>query len=99
MNNIMLAGSFCTLKGLQSRLEKEFDKYLPLTDFSGDFQPKEPKFGRMPDYLEPYKEGEHDLTFLGAAQMAKNIFPDMRNYLTKLDYNQYGPNVINVKGY
>ncbi|KAJ3081810.1 hypothetical protein HK102_002110 [Quaeritorhiza haematococci] len=95
--NVLLTGGGCQLKGLKQRLEYEIAPYIAASETSNEFQAKEIKFVRVPEYLTAYKEKQQDVGFVGGIIVAKLTFPDMKNYVTKVDYNQLGPASINLK--
>lgn len=97
--NVAITGSYSFFKGIKVRLEKDMKRFLCLTDFSGEFQVNEIKFLKSPVYLEVWKHRHHDISFLGSSIIAKMIFSDSRNYITKLDYNEHGPRIVDIKGY
>lgn len=96
--------------GLKQRIEKEIKSLLPVTDFANDAQAREVRFGRFPEYIEALKDQTQEASWLGASITAKvfhfkmnsylkMIFVDMKNFITKLDYNDIGPRVVSLKGY
>ncbi len=80
-------------------MEKEMKRYLPATEFSSEAQPTQIRFANMPNYIEAYKGRTQDAAWLGCCIAAKLIFPDLKNFMTKQDYNAHGPSVIHLKGY
>lgn len=99
--------------GLKQRIEKEMKRFAPVSDFFYEFQPREINFSSVPDYIEQLKGRPQDASWLGASIVAKVrcsvsfssasllqlVFPDTKNYITKLDYNEQGPSVVHTKGY
>ena len=60
-------------------MEKEIKKHMALTDFSSDYQQREIRYGRMPEYIEKLKGRTQDAAWLGGAIAAKvSLFTDQR---------------------
>jgi actin-related protein len=57
--------------GFKARLEKDIKRFLCQTDFANEIQPKDIKFGRMPEFIEALKGRTQDASWLGAAIVAK----------------------------
>ncbi|KAG0174682.1 hypothetical protein DFQ28_008218 [Apophysomyces sp. BC1034] len=72
-----------------------------LQDNAGDSQPRLINFLRIPDYFTVLKEKPYQRysTWLGAEIVAKLVFIDAKNYVSKVDYNESGPAVVHRKSY
>jgi actin-related protein len=73
MDNVVVTGEFSLYRGLKQRMEYEFKRFMPLTDFCNETQPREVHFGRMPEYIELLKGRSQDASWLGAAVVAKVV--------------------------
>ncbi|KAG0024015.1 hypothetical protein BGZ80_006666 [Entomortierella chlamydospora] len=94
---IIVTGGSCQVKGLQSRIQSEIEDSLTVSENFGEFQVREVKFLKIPDYFPALKDSIVDAGFLGSEIVAKLIFPDPRNYINKVDYNESGPSVVHTK--
>ncbi|KAF9584941.1 hypothetical protein BGW38_004581 [Lunasporangiospora selenospora] len=83
--------------GLQGRIQYEIEKSLVISENFGEFQTRDVKFLKVPDYFPTLKDSIVHAGFLGAEIVAKLIFPDPRNYINKVDYNEGGPSVVHTK--
>lgn len=52
-------------------MEKDIKRFLSITDFANEIQPKDIKFGRMPEYIEAIKGNVQDAAWLGSSVVAK----------------------------
>ncbi|KAF9437389.1 hypothetical protein BGZ76_000924 [Entomortierella beljakovae] len=95
--SIIVTGGSCQVKGLQSRLQGEIEESLAVSENFGEFQIREIKFLKIPDYFPALKDSIVHTGFLGSEIVAKLIFPDPRNYINKVDYNESGPSVVHTK--
>lgn len=98
-SNIVFTGQWCQYKGLDLRFEKDVKKFLPLSEFFHETQVKEYKVAQMPEYLEQMKGRSQDAAYLGGCIVAKLVFADSRNYISKDNYNEAGPGILQSKGY
>ncbi|RCH79728.1 hypothetical protein CU098_005976, partial [Rhizopus stolonifer] len=98
---MVLAGGCCLTSGLNKRIKTEAQIFLPQSDNAGDTQPRMINFLKVPDYFTVLKERQYQLysTWLGAEIVAKLVFIDAKNYISKVDYNEFGPSVIHTKAY
>ncbi|KAG0364967.1 actin-domain-containing protein [Gamsiella multidivaricata] len=94
---IILTGGSCQIKGLQARVQAEIEESLTVSENFGEFQVREVKFLKIPDYFPELKDSIVHAGFLGSEIVAKLIFPDPRNYINKVDYNESGPSVVHTK--
>ncbi|KAF9924160.1 hypothetical protein FBU30_005828 [Linnemannia zychae] len=94
---IIVTGGTCQIKGLQSRIERELQESLAVSENFGEFQMRDVKFLKIPDYFPALKDSIVHAGFLGSEIVAKLIFPDPRNYINKVDYNESGPSVVHTK--
>ncbi|KAF9101782.1 hypothetical protein BGX27_011336 [Mortierella sp. AM989] len=94
---IIITGGSCQVKGLQTRIQGEIENSLTVSENFGEFQVREVKFLKIPDYFPALKDSIVDAGFLGSEIVAKLIFPDPRNYINKVDYNESGPSVVHTK--
>ncbi|KAG0277005.1 hypothetical protein BGZ95_006688 [Linnemannia exigua] len=95
--SIIVTGGTCQIKGLQARIESELSDSLAVSENFGEFQVRDVKFLKIPDYFPALKESIVHAGFLGSEIVAKLIFPDPRNYINKVDYNESGPSVVHTK--
>ncbi|KAF9128137.1 hypothetical protein BGW39_005325 [Mortierella sp. 14UC] len=94
---IIVTGGTCQIKGLQARIESELSDSLAVSENFGEFQVRDVKFLKIPDYFPSLKDSIVHAGFLGSEIVAKLIFPDPRNYINKVDYNESGPSVVHTK--
>ncbi|KAG1047274.1 hypothetical protein G6F43_010269 [Rhizopus delemar] len=99
--SIALTGGCSLTSGLTKRIKAEFSLFLPQSNNAGDTQPRTIHLLRIPDYFTVLKEKKYHLysTWLGAEIVAKLVFIDAKNYISKVDYNEFGPSVIHTKSY
>ncbi|KAG0250030.1 general RNA polymerase II transcription factor [Mortierella polycephala] len=95
--SIIVTGGSCQIKGLQARIQSEIEESLAVSENFGEFQVREVKFLKIPDYFPALKDSIVHAGFLGSEIVAKLIFPDPRNYINKVDYNESGPSVVHTK--
>ncbi|KAF9097636.1 hypothetical protein BGX29_007998 [Mortierella sp. GBA35] len=95
--SIIVTGGTCQIKGLQARIERELSDSLAVSENFGEFQVRDVKFLKIPDYFPALKDSIVHAGFLGSEIVAKLIFPDPRNYINKVDYNESGPSVVHTK--
>ncbi|KAI9359600.1 actin family [Zopfochytrium polystomum] len=88
-DSVLLTGGVSPVKGLKERLENELNSRLSASQTSNEFQAKDCKFVKVPEYFLAYKDSPGDITFLGGIITAKHI--------TKADYNEMGPAVFRFK--
>ncbi|KAG0314379.1 hypothetical protein BGZ99_008169 [Dissophora globulifera] len=94
---MVITGGSCQIKGLQSRIQGEIEDSLTVSENFGEYQVREVKFLKVPDYFPALKDSIVHAGFLGSEIVAKLIFPDPRNYINKVDYNESGPSVVHTK--
>ncbi|CAM0136604.1 hypothetical protein VKS41_003408 [Umbelopsis sp. WA50703] len=101
MENMVLTGGGSLMAGAQRRIKSEMINHLPVSDNAGDLQPRLVKFLRIPDYFTVLKESKYQqyTTWLGSLIVAKLVFIDSKNYISKVDYNDIGPAVVHLKSY
>ncbi|KAG0792472.1 hypothetical protein G6F57_011048 [Rhizopus arrhizus] len=99
--SIALTGGCSLTSGLTKRIKTEFSLFLPQSNNAGDTQPRTIHLLRIPEYFTVLKEKKYHLysTWLGAEIVAKLVFIDAKNYISKVDYNEFGPSVIHTKSY
>ncbi|GJJ73672.1 actin-related protein 9 [Entomortierella parvispora] len=95
--SIIVTGGSCQIAGLQARIQSEIEESLTVSENFGEFQVREVKFLKIPDYFPALKDSIVHAGFLGSEIVAKLIFPDPRNYINKVDYNESGPSVVHTK--
>ncbi|KAF9165505.1 hypothetical protein DFQ26_009884 [Actinomortierella ambigua] len=95
--SIVITGGSCQIKGLQGRIQQELEKSLAVSENFGEYQIRDVRFLKVPDYFPNLKDSIVHAGFLGAEIVAKLIFPDPRNYINKVDYNEAGPSVVHTK--
>ncbi|KAL2914792.1 hypothetical protein HK105_205723 [Polyrhizophydium stewartii] len=78
---------------IRERFEKEIAPLIAASETSSEYQAKEIKWLRLPDYLVSFKDRPAEAAFLGGSITAKIVFANNSSisYITKADYNQYGP--------
>ncbi|KAI9323186.1 actin family [Dichotomocladium elegans] len=98
--SVVLCGGNSLVTGLQMRLKAEVNRILPSSENIGDAQPRQLGFLRIPDYFTILKDRQyhHLCTWLGGEIVAKLVFIDAKNYISKVDYNESGPSVVHTKG-
>ncbi|RUS32452.1 hypothetical protein BC938DRAFT_475346 [Jimgerdemannia flammicorona] len=89
------------LQGIKERIKAELLPYLPVSDNAGDTQSRDIKFLRIPDYFTVLREPHFQRfsAWLGGEIVAKLVFPNPTNYISKVDYNESGPSVVHHKSY
>ncbi|CAG8724396.1 8895_t:CDS:2, partial [Racocetra fulgida] len=92
--NIAFTGGSSLLK---ERLEKELTVYLYASDNAGEYQIKEARFLKLPEYFSTLKDRPELAGYLGAVITAKLSFPDPKGFINKVDYNEHGPSVVHTK--
>ncbi|KAI8381057.1 actin family [Radiomyces spectabilis] len=99
--NIVLTGGCSQASQLQRRIKATLQVFLPRSDNAGDSQPRVLGFLRIPDYFTVLKDRQYQRlsTWLGAEIVAKLVFIDAKNYISKVDYNEHGPSVIHTKSF
>jgi len=96
-NAFVLTGGCSLVKGLQKRLEHEIEACISLSETSNEMQIKEIKFLKIPEYFTKMKDRYQDLGFIGASIVAKLVFMDQKFYISRENYIESGPSVINSK--
>ncbi|KAI8876143.1 actin-like ATPase domain-containing protein [Backusella circina FSU 941] len=99
--SIIVTGGCSQTQALPKRIKTEVQLFLPHSENTGDTQPRILNFLRIPDYFTVLKDKkyQHFSTWLGAEIVAKLVFMDAKNYVSKVDYNESGPSVIHTKSY
>ncbi|ORX55628.1 actin-like ATPase domain-containing protein [Hesseltinella vesiculosa] len=99
--NVVLTGGCCLVQGLKRRVRSQVGALLPVSENPGDTQTTAIGFLRIPDYFSVLKKAnyQHYSTWLGGEIVAKLIFIDAKNYVSKVDYNESGPSVCHTKSY
>jgi len=96
-NSFVLTGGCSIVKGLQKRLEHEIESSISLSETSNEMQVKEIKFLKIPEYFTKMKDRYQDLGFIGASIVAKLVFMDQKFYISRDNYNETGPTIVNIK--
>ncbi|CAO3571378.1 unnamed protein product [Mortierella alpina] len=96
-DTMILTGGCCRIKGLQGRIQSAVEESMSISENFGDWQGRDVKFLKMPEYFPALKDSTVHAGFLGSEIVAKLIFPDPRNYINKVDYNEAGPSVVHTK--
>ncbi|KAF9936174.1 hypothetical protein BGZ67_002611 [Mortierella alpina] len=96
-DTMILTGGCCQIKGLQGRIQSAVEESMSISENFGDWQGRDVKFLKMPEYFPALKNSTVHAGFLGSEIVAKLIFPDPRNYINKVDYNEAGPSVVHTK--
>ncbi|KAJ3063421.1 hypothetical protein HDU98_000773 [Podochytrium sp. JEL0797] len=71
--------------------------YLAASETSNEFQAKDIKYAKLPEYFSAYKEGGADATYLGATITARMVLNSPAQHITKADYNELGPSSYRFK--
>ncbi|KAI9208297.1 actin family [Polychytrium aggregatum] len=95
--SLLITGGSSNLIGLKDRLESEIAPYISASETANEYQPKEIKFLRLSEYFVNFKDQPHDAAFIGASLVAKLMFPESKNYVSKVDYNELGPACVHLK--
>ncbi|ORX41978.1 actin-like ATPase domain-containing protein [Piromyces finnis] len=96
-SSFVLTGGCSVVKGLQKRLEHEIESVISLSETSNEMQIKEIKFLKIPEYFTKMKDRYQDLGFMGASIVAKLVFMDQKFYISRDNYNESGPTIVNLK--
>ncbi|KAF9953017.1 hypothetical protein BGZ70_000395 [Mortierella alpina] len=96
-DTMILTGGCCRIRGLQGRIRSAVEESMSISENFGDWQGRDVKFLKMPEYFPALKDSTVHAGFLGSEIVAKLIFPDPRNYINKVDYNEAGPSVVHTK--
>ena len=56
---------------MKERVQKELHRFLSITENTGEFQTRESKFLKIPEFFAAYKDRPDLAGFLGAAIVAK----------------------------
>ncbi|KAI8140118.1 actin family [Fennellomyces sp. T-0311] len=96
--SVALCGGGSLMTGLQPRIKAQVGRLLPCSDNIGDAQPRQVGFLRIPDYFTVLKDRKFQnlCTWLGGEIVAKLVFIDAKNYVSKVDYNEGGPSVVHT---
>ncbi|KAI8061693.1 actin family [Gongronella butleri] len=99
--NVVLTGGCAQIRGLRRRVRSDVGGLLPISENHGDTQTTTIGFLRIPDYFTVLKteQNQQYTTWLGGEIVAKLIFIDSKNYVSKVDYNESGPSVVHTKSY
>ncbi|RUP50538.1 actin family [Jimgerdemannia flammicorona] len=99
--NLVVTGGGALIAGIKERIKAELLPYLPVSDNAGDTQSRDIKFLRIPDYFTVLREPHFQRfsAWLGGEIVAKLVFPNPTNYISKVDYNESGPSVVHHKSY
>ncbi|KAJ3219822.1 hypothetical protein HDU67_009010 [Dinochytrium kinnereticum] len=96
-DNIIITGGASAVKGIRERLENELSVFLAASETSSEFQPKDLKHVRIPEYFSAYRDRQADAVFLGGTIVAKLTLHSGGQHITKADYNELGPPAIRLK--
>ncbi|KAJ3108540.1 hypothetical protein HDU97_000822 [Phlyctochytrium planicorne] len=96
-DNIIITGGLAPIKGLRERIENELTVYLAASETSNEFQGKEIKYVKIPEYFSAFREKPADAVFLGGIIVAKLTLPPGGQHITKADYNEFGPAAARLK--
>ncbi|KAI9265016.1 actin family [Phascolomyces articulosus] len=96
--SVALCGGGSLISGLQPRIRAEVTSVLPCSENIGDAQPRQVGYLRIPDYFTLLKDRKYRnlCTWLGGEIVAKLVFIDAKNYVSKVDYNESGPSVVHT---
>ncbi|KAH6584525.1 hypothetical protein BASA61_007425 [Batrachochytrium salamandrivorans] len=88
---------YSLIKGIKERIEAELARLLAASETSSEFQAKDVKWTKLPDYFVEFKDRPCDASFLGGSIAAKLVFTNGGLYVTRSDYDEYGPAVSFLK--
>ncbi|CAO3594966.1 unnamed protein product [Absidia cylindrospora] len=99
--SIVLTGGCGQMRGLQKRMKSEIGRLLSISENAGDIQTRLVGFLKIPAYFTVLKNKEYQRysTWLGGEIVAKLVFTDAKNHISKVDYNEHGPSVCHTKSY
>ncbi|KAJ3208458.1 hypothetical protein HDU82_002462 [Entophlyctis luteolus] len=80
---VFLTGGVSSVQGLQERFEAELTAFMSASETSNEFQAKDVKFAKIPDYFSAYKDGGAGATFLGGTIVARLTLNSQSQYITK----------------
>ncbi|KAJ3195770.1 hypothetical protein HK101_011112 [Irineochytrium annulatum] len=69
--NVLVTGGCCCVKGLKDRLEKDLEVHLAASETAHEFQAKEVKYAKIPEFFAAYKDRGNGAVYLGATIVAK----------------------------
>ncbi|CAG8498696.1 14051_t:CDS:2, partial [Acaulospora colombiana] len=92
--SIVLTGGSSLIKGFKERLEAELRLYLAASENYGDFQMKEVKFLKLPEYFTNLRERPDLAGFLGSSITAKAS--STKSTITSTDQASSIPKAINL---
>ncbi|KAJ3123587.1 general RNA polymerase II transcription factor [Physocladia obscura] len=97
-DSVLITGGLSVVPGLHDRFENEMLGFLAASETSNEFQVKDVKFAKIPEYLSSaYKEPSPNAAFLGATITARLTLNTPGMHITKNDYNEMGPSVYRFK--
>ncbi|PVV04676.1 hypothetical protein BB560_000812 [Smittium megazygosporum] len=72
---------------------------LSQSEHFSEFQSRECKVCKIPEYFHGWQKSHHMATSLGSSIIGKISLNDPKFRITKLDYNELGPSVVHTKTY
>ncbi|KAI9144000.1 actin family [Paraphysoderma sedebokerense] len=99
LDNVLVTGSGSLVKNINQRIEFELNEIIAVTDNIGEYQPRDVKFLRIPEFYEFLRDRPDLAGWIGSSIVSRIIFPDPKAYVTKPDYNESGPATIHTKSY
>ncbi|KAI8849382.1 actin family [Chytridium lagenaria] len=96
-DNVILTGGVSAVKGLRERLENEILLYLAASETSNEFQAKEIKYVKIPEYFSAFRDRNSDAVYLGGTIVARLTLHSGGQHITKADYNELGPAAVRLK--
>ncbi|RKP13111.1 actin family [Piptocephalis cylindrospora] len=93
---VLLTGGASQFPGLADRLERDLRGLVP-TPESGE-RVESIVYSEIPRCFRDWREDPQCPALLGGSILAKVAFGDVRNYISKADYNEHGPAIVRTKG-
>jgi actin-related protein 9 len=93
----MVTGDIATyVKGIAPALQTYLASFIPSSaDQYNEVQPRQIRTVGVPEYFAEYREkGDGLAAFLGSSIVAKVTFHDGKNFISKTDYAEKGPQAV-----
>ncbi|KXS14377.1 actin-like ATPase domain-containing protein [Gonapodya prolifera JEL478] len=98
--SVIICGGSSKFDGLRTRLDVLLKSYFPASETLGDYQPRELRYLRLPEYMPLFEKAPHALHFVGAALTGRAVYispPQDRCWISKYEYSEMGPAVVTKK--
>jgi actin-related protein 9 len=96
-HGLMVTGDIATyVKGIAPALQTYLASFIPSSaDQYNEVQPRQIRTVGVPEYFAEYREkGDGLAAFLGSSIVAKVTFHDGKNFISKTDYAEKGPQAV-----